>query len=234
MHRFYAPDIESDNLLPEDEVRHCVRVLRLSEGERLEVVDGKGNLFVCRLVNADLRHCLVDIEDRQSLPAHWGCDISIAIAPTKNIDRLEWMVEKVVEMGVDRIIPVSCRYSERKVLKTERLHKIAVSAMKQSLKTRLPVVDELTPVENVLRAQYPGQRFIAYCDREFERRSFVKEYTKGGNVLVLIGPEGDFSKDEIRMAVDSGFMPVSLGESRLRTETAGVFACAAIHTINQL
>lgn len=234
MHRFYVPDIESSLSLPEEEARHCVKVLRLAEGDRVEVVDGVGNLFICRLDDAGLKHCSVSIEKKQYVPNHWGCDITIAIAPTKNIDRLEWMVEKVVEMGVDRIIPVACRYSERKVLKNERLRKIAVSAMKQSLKTRLPVIDELTPVEDVIAAGYYGMRYIAYCDRELERRDFVKEYVKGSNALVLIGPEGDFSKEEIRSAVGAGFVPVSLGESRLRTETAGMFACAAIHTINQL
>lgn len=234
MHRFFAPDIEVTGVLPEDEAKHCVRVLRLAEGSEIEIVDGKGNLFVCELSEANAKRCAVDIVSKRYIPSHWGCGITVAIAPTKNIDRLEWMVEKVVEMGVDRIIPIACRYSERKVLKTERLHKIAVSAMKQSLKTVLPAIDGLTPVNEVINKAFSGQRFIAYCDREIERRDFVKEYNKGGDVLVMIGPEGDFSKDEIRSAISAGFIPVSLGESRLRTETAGVFACAAIHAINQL
>lgn len=234
MHRFFAPDIEVTGVLPEDEAKHCVRVLRLAEGSEIEIVDGKGNLFVCELSEANAKRCAVDIVSKRYIPSHWGCGITVAIAPTKNIDRLEWMVEKVVEMGVDHIIPIACRYSERKVLKTERLHKIAVSAMKQSLKTVLPVIDELTPIADVIGAEYQGQRFIAYCDREIKRYDLIKEYNKGGNVLVMIGPEGDFSKDEIHSAISSGFVPVSLGESRLRTETAGVFACAAIHTINQL
>ena len=234
MHRFFAPDIEVTGILPEEEAKHCARVLRLAEGSEIEIVDGKGNLFVCELSEASAKRCAVDIVSKRHIPSHWGCGITVAVAPTKNIDRLEWMVEKVVEMGVDRIIPIACRYSERKVLKTERLHKIAVSAMKQSLKTVLPAIDGLTPVNEVINKAFSGQRFIAYCDREIERRDFVKEYNKGGDVLVMIGPEGDFSKDEIRSAISAGFIPVSLGESRLRTETAGVFACAAIHAINQL
>ena len=145
------------------------------------------------------------------------------------------MLEKSVEMGVDRIIPVLCRYSERKQLKTERLNKILVSAMKQSLKATLPQLDELTPVMDVINSVgKDGQRFIAYCDKEIPRRDLVKEYKKGSDVVIMIGPEGDFSKEEIRAALDAGFVPVTLGKSRLRTETAGVFAVAAVHTINQL
>ena len=137
MHRFYAPDIECAMLLPEEEAQHCVRVLRLVPGDIIEVVDGKGNLFRCKIVEASKQKCEVEIVDRLTIPPHWNCNITIAIAPTKNADRLEWMVEKCVEMGVDRIVPILCRYSERKVLRVDRLQKIAVSAMKQSLKTTL-------------------------------------------------------------------------------------------------
>lgn len=234
MHRFYAPDIETSMLLPDEEAQHCVRVLRLAVGEQIEVVDGKGNLFLCEIATANNKSCAVNILEKTSIQPHWGCRITVVIAPTKNVDRLEWMVEKVTEMGVDRIIPVLCRYSERKVLKTERLRKIVVSAMKQSLKATLPQLDELTPVMDVINVPAEGRRFIAYCDREIERRIFTKEYHKGEDVLIMIGPEGDFSKEEIKAALANGFVPVSLGDSRLRTETAGVFACAAIHTINQI
>lgn len=234
MHRFYAPDIETMQALPDEEAQHCARVLRLKEGEQVEAVDGKGFLYRCRLLSSSPKNCSLAIEEKTEVKPHWGCRITVAIAPTKNIDRLEWMIEKVTEMGVDRIVPLCCRYSERKVLKTERLRKILVSAMKQSLKAILPQLDELTPVAEVIGADFSGQRFIAYCDKEIPRREFVKEYGKGQDVVVMIGPEGDFSKEEIRAALDAGFVPVSLGNSRLRTETAGVFACAAIHTINQL
>lgn len=150
------------------------------------------------------------------------------------MDRMEWMAEKVTEMGVDRIVPLLCRYSERKVLKTERLRKILVAAMKQSLKATLPQLDDLTPFDDFMKALPDGQRFIAYCDPAIPRRDFVKECLPESDVTILVGPEGDFSQPEIRAALDAGFIPVSLGDSRLRTETAGVFACAAIHTINQL
>uniref|UniRef100_UPI0040264FC8 16S rRNA (uracil(1498)-N(3))-methyltransferase n=1 Tax=Candidatus Limisoma sp. TaxID=3076476 RepID=UPI0040264FC8 len=234
MHRFYAPDITTTMLLPDEEAQHCVRVLRLKEGEEVEVVDGKGHLHLCRILNANAKNCAVEIVRTTDVKPHWGCRITVAIAPTKNIDRMEWMAEKVTEMGVDRIVPLLCRYSERKVLKTERLRKILVAAMKQSLKATLPQFDDLTPFDDFMKALPDGQRFIAYCDPAIPRRDFVKECLPESDVTILVGPEGDFSQPEIHAALDAGFIPVSLGDSRLRTETAGVFACAAIHTINQL
>lgn len=211
-----------------------MRVLRLKEGEEVEVVDGKGHLHLCRILNANAKNCAVEIVGTTDVKPHWGCRITVAIAPTKNMDRMEWMAEKVTEMGVDRIVPLLCRYSERKVLKTERLRKILVAAMKQSLKATLPQLDDLTPFDDFMKALPDGQRFIAYCDPAIPRRDFVKECLPERDVTILVGPEGDFSQPEIRAALDAGFIPVSLGDSRLRTETAGVFACAAIHTINQL
>ena len=234
MHRFYAPDITTTMLLPDEEAQHCVRVLRLKEGEEVEVVDGKGHLHLCRILNANAKNCAEEIVGTTDVKPHWGCRITVAIAPTKNMDRMEWMAEKVTEMGVDRIVPLLCRYSERKVLKTERLRKILVAAMKQSLKATLPQLDDLTPFDDFMKALPDGQRFIAYCDPAIPRRDFVKECLPESDVTILVGPEGDFSQPEIRAALDAGFIPVSLGDSRLRTETAGVFACAAIHTINQL
>ena len=221
-------------LLPDEEAQHCVRVLRLKEGEEVEVVDGKGHLHLCRILNANAKNCAVEIVGTTDVKPHWGCRITVAIAPTKNMDRMEWMAEKVTEMGVDRIVPLLCRYSERKVLKTERLRKILVAAMKQSLKATLPQLDDLTPFDDFMKALPDGQRFIAYCDPAIPRRDFVKECLPESDVTIMVGPEGDFSQPEIRAALDAGFIPVSLGDSRLRTETAGVFACAAIHTINQL
>lgn len=234
MHRFYAPDIATTMLLPDEEAQHCVRVLRLKEGEEVEVVDGKGHLHLCRILNANAKNCAVEIVGTTDVKPHWGFRITVAIAPTKNMDRMEWMAEKVTEMGVDRIVPLLCRYSERKVLKTERLRKILVAAMKQSLKATLPQLDDLTPFADFMKSLPDGQRFIAYCDPAIPRRDFVKECLPESDVTILVGPEGDFSQPEIRAALDAGFIPVSLGDSRLRTETAGVFACAAIHTINQL
>ena len=164
---------------------------------------------------------------------HWGNRIILCVAPTKNLDRIEWLAEKCTEMGIDRLIPIKCRYSERKELKTERLQKILVSAMKQSLKAVLPQLDEMTPVAEVINMPFEGQKYIAYCDDAVDRRLLAKEYKPGEDVMILIGPEGDFSKEEVDAALNNGFVPVSLGESRLRTETAAVSACFACHTLNQ-
>ena len=169
------------------------------------------------------------------MPPHWGHRIVLGIAPTKNLDRIEWVVEKCVEMGVDRIVPLRCHNSERTVLKTERLRKIMVSAMKQSLKATLPRLDEMTPVEQVIAEPWSGVRCIAYCDEQLPRearRTLADVYTAGQDVMVLIGPEGDFSPEEVQAATAAGFSAVTLGESRLRTETAGMVAVAAIHTLD--
>ena len=235
MHRFYAPDITTTMLLPDEEAQHCVRVLRLKEGEEVEVVDGKGHLHLCRILNANAKNCAVEIVGTTDVKPHWGCRITVAIAPTKNMDRMEWMAEKVTEMGVDRIVPLLCRYSERKVLKTERLRKILVAAMKQSLKATLPQLDDLTPFADFMKRS-PRRTAVHCLLRPHNPAARLREANAlpESDVTILVGPEGDFSQPEIRAALDAGFIPVSLGDSRLRTETAGVFACAAIHTINQL
>lgn len=147
---------------------------------------------------------------------------------------MEWMVEKCTEMGIDAIIPLRCRYSERKELKTERLNKILVSAMKQSLKCTLPSLSEMTPIAEVIAMPFEGKKYIAYCDPSIPRRLFAKEYVASEPALIMIGPEGDFSQDEIEAALKAGFEPISLGDSRLRTETAAVMACAMCHTAKQM
>lgn len=234
MIRFYAPDIESTHTLPESDSGHCVRVLRMHTGDSLEVVDGKGTLYHCVLLDPHPKHATVDIISSEPLPKVWRGTITIAIAPTKNNDRMEWLVEKLTEIGVDRIIPLRCRYSERKDINVERLNKIAVSAMKQSLKAILPQIDAMTTYRTFLEQNTTGRRFIAYCDPSIPRRLFAKEYTPYEDTTILIGPEGDFSTEEIRDALDSGWLPVSLGDNRLRTETAALVACDTCHIINQL
>ena len=234
MHRFFAPDIAATLALPEEESRHCVRVLRLLEGDEIEVIDGVGTLYRCRIAMAHAKHCSVEILSQQACPPHWGSKIMLAVAPTKNVDRMEWMAEKCTEIGIDRITPLLCRHSERKVLKTERLHKILVAAMKQSLKAQLPQLDELTPIEDFLAEESDAQRFIAYCDESLpreERKSLAQVYDPGRDAVVMIGPEGDFDPHEVEAAVKAGFMPVTLGESRLRTETAALMAVATMHVI---
>ena len=235
MHRFYCPDIADTLTLGEEDSKHCVKVLRMDAGDTIEVVDGNGTLYTCRITMAHPKRCAVEVVEQVEQPPHWGCRIVLGIAPTKNLDRIEWLVEKCVEMGVDRIIPLRCHNSERTVLKTERLKKIMVSAMKQSLKATLPVLDELTPVEQVIAQSTEGVRCIAYCDamlpRE-QRQTLASAYRPGSDVLMLIGPEGDFSPEEVQAACNAGFVPVTLGESRLRTETAGMMAVAWIHALN--
>jgi 16S rRNA (uracil1498-N3)-methyltransferase len=221
--------------LGEEDSKHCVKVLRMGEGDTIEVVDGNGTLYTCRITMAHPKRCAVEVTERMQQPPHWGHRIVLGVAPTKNLDRIEWLVEKCVEMGVDRIIPLRCHNSERTVLKTERLKKIMVSAMKQSLKATLPLLDEMTPVAQVLAEPFEGTRCIAYCDEQLprgQRLTLTGVYRPGQDVMVLIGPEGDFSPEEVQAARDAGFMPVTLGESRLRTETAGMMAVAAIHTLD--
>ena len=236
MHRFYCPDIAATLTLGEEDSKHCVKVLRMGEGDTIEVVDGNGMLYTCRITMAHPKRCAIEVLEKEHQPPHWGHQIVLAIAPTKNLDRIEWLVEKCVEMGIDRIIPLRCHNSERTVLKTERLRKIMVSAMKQSLKATLPQLDEMTPVEQVVSEPFDGTRCIAYCDamlpRE-QRQTLAGAYRPGTDVMVLIGPEGDFSPEEVQAATAAGFVPVTLGESRLRTETAGMMAVAAVHALNQ-
>ena len=234
MHRFFAPDIVHTLTLPEEESRHCARVLRLVEGDEIEVVYGQGNIYRCSIALAHSKHCALNILDKVACAPHWGSGVHLAVAPTKNLDRIEWMAEKCTEMGIDRITPLLCRHSERKVLKTERLHKIMVAAMKQSLKAQLPQLDELTPVTQVIGEESGAQRFIAYCDESLprsERKSLAQVYDPGRDAVVLIGPEGDFDPQEVEAALKAGFVPVTLGDSRLRTETAAIMAVATMHTI---
>ena len=235
MHRFYCPDIADTLTLGEEDSKHCVKVLRMAEGSTIEVVDGNGTLYTCRITMAHPKRCAVEVLDKQVITPHWGHQIVLAVAPTKNLDRIEWLVEKCVEMGIDRIIPLRCHNSERTVLKTERIRKIMVSAMKQSLKATLPQLDEMTTVGQLLAQPFQGMRCMAYCDellpRE-QRLNFSQVYRPGYDVMVLIGPEGDFAPAEVQDALAAGLIPVTLGESRLRTETAGMMAVAAIHALD--
>ncbi len=221
-------------MLPESDSSHCVRVLRMRSGDEIEVVDGRGGLHRCILRDAHPKHAFVDVVESKSLPKVWTGNIHIAIAPTKHNDRMEWLVEKLVEMGVDRITPLRCRYSERKDINVERLEKIAVSAMKQSLKAILPQINPMTPYSTFLDASHTGNRFIAYCDPTIPRRLLSREYRPGADTTILIGPEGDFSTEEITRALSDGWVPVSLGDNRLRTETAALVACDTFHIIQSL
>ncbi len=230
---FYAPDIETTLTLPESDSQHAVRVLRMKEGDDLTVIDGKGFRYNCRLVSAHQKHASVAILGKEAAPLPWRQQITVAVAPTKHIDRMEWLVEKLTEIGVNRIVPLLSRRSERKEIKTERLEKIAVAAMKQSLKATLPQIAPMTPVKEFIRGFQCPQRFIAHCDDNLERRLLAREYTAHTDAALMIGPEGDFAPDEIETALNAGWMPVSLGDNRLRTETAALVGCDTFHIIDQ-
>jgi 16S rRNA (uracil1498-N3)-methyltransferase len=231
MQLFYCRDIAGDiYTLSEEESKHAVRVLRLAEGDSIDITDGKGNLFHCIVIKANPKRCEVSVNNPPVTSIRSPFRIHIGIAPTKNIERFEWFLEKATEIGVDVITPVFCRHSERAVLKPARLEKVMVSAMKQSLKTVLPVLNEPVSFTEIVRSATEKEKFIAYCETG-EESLLSKVYKPPEDVTILIGPEGDFSPEEVVLARENGFVPVSLGPSRLRTETAGVVAC---HTINML
>jgi len=230
---FYAPEIATCPELPEEESGHAVRVLRHVEGDEIEVVDGHGTWYHCSISAAHPKHCGVQILSSRS-DSHWNYRVELAIGPTKNLDRMEWWLEKATEMGLDRFIPLRCRFSERKELKTERMRKIAVSAMKQSLKATLPEIDEMTDIKRFLTEPFDGQKFIAHCMEDQPRQLLSHLVQKGNAVRVLIGPEGDFSPEEVQLALENGYQPVSLGDQRLRTETAALASVHTVHLINEL
>jgi 16S rRNA (uracil1498-N3)-methyltransferase len=233
MHLFYSPVvIQGPHLLDEQESWHCTRVLRLSEGGTIHLADGRGNLYECDILIADPKKCVVNVVSVQAEYLKRTNYLHIGIAPTKSMDRFEWFLEKATEIGIDEITPVFCAHSERIRIKTERLQKILVAAMKQSLKAYLPKLNEPADLKNILSKDFVGQKFIAYCESG-EEDQLQKVYQKSANAMILIGPEGDFSPEEITSAKKQGFIPISLGKSRLRTETAGIVACHTITLLNE-
>ena len=215
------------------ESRHIVKVLRKKEGDTLYITNGNCQLFTVEIILANDKRCLVEIINSESKPKSWNYRLHIAIAPTKNNDRLEWFLEKATEIGIDEITPIICDNSERKVLKTERLQKILQSAMKQSLKYTLPKLNEPIPYSNFISTHFEASKFIAHCEEQ-DKKSFAKTIQPKTNILIMIGPEGDFSPIEIEKAKQQNFAPVTLGESRLRTETAGVVATQTVSLVNEL
>ncbi len=230
MIQFFAPDIETTGILPESESGHCCRVLRMKEGDIIFVTDGKAHRFECSILEAHPKHTVVEILTRAEIKPWWGFHLEICVAPSKNIDRMEWLVQKCVEIGVDRLVMMKCRRSERKIIKPERLSKIAISAMNQSLKTNLLEISEIVDFETLVSDDFKGFKCLGYCDDSIPLRSFANEY-KGGDVRILIGPEGDFSPDEVSLAMSKDYLPVTFGGSRLRLETAAIYATVAAHII---
>lgn len=228
MHVFYTPDIATCPELPEEEAGHCLRVLRLGVGDEVMLADGKGCFYKAVISAATGKRCQVKVLEKTEQQPFWKGHLHLAMAPTKNMDRIEWFVEKATEIGFDELSFLNCRFSERKVIKTERIEKIVVSAMKQSLKAWKPVVNEMTDFGKFMQRDFTGQRFIAHC-YEGEKPLLKDVLRSGEDALVLIGPEGDFSREEVEKAEAMGFRAISLGQSRLRTETA---ALVAVHTMN--
>jgi len=232
---FYTPDFVGNTTnytMPEEESQHAVKVLRMQAGERIHLINGQGGLFEAEIVNPHAKRCELKILSSMFEFGKRKTHLHIAIAPTKMNERLEWFLEKATEIGVDEITPVICRYSERKEVKQVRLEKILVAAMKQSVKAYLPKLNEASTFDELINHSTASQKFIAHCYEE-NKRMLKEVYTKDSDALILIGPEGDFSPEEIQKAIQVGFIPVSLGNSRLRTETAGVVACHTVNLVNE-
>jgi 16S rRNA (uracil1498-N3)-methyltransferase len=232
MYLFYTPELLGEyHTLDEQESKHCIKVLRLNNGDHIQLTDGKGNLFKAELISANKRRCEVRIVETLKEFGKRDYRIHLAVAPTKNINRYEWFLEKATEIGIDDITPLFCLRSERKIVRTDRLEKIIISAMKQSIKAYHPVLHKPLSFKDFIKNDLYGEKYIAYVE-EGEYPSLKSLYTPDKDVVVLIGPEGDFSPEEVKMAVDNGFSIVNLGESRLRTETAAVVACHTIALLN--
>jgi 16S rRNA (uracil1498-N3)-methyltransferase len=232
---FYVPQAGSSNLLPEDEAAHALRVLRLKTGDELMLMDGEGTFFRATLT-VDGKRCHYHIDEVLPQERQWARHIHLAIAPTKMMERMEWLVEKATEVGIDELSFLDCRFSERRVIKLSRIEKIVVAAVKQSHKAWMPIVNDMERFDAFVAHHQKGRRFIAHCYDEVPRVNLFEQLcalqnnrvddasngAEDDEVLVLVGPEGDFSIDEVRTAVAAGFVSVDLGKSRLRTETAGL------------
>lgn len=235
MNLFYDPDIQLPvHALSPEESRHCVRVLRLVPGDEVLLTDGRGNLHTARITEADPRRCTLTVVDTWTEYGRRGYNLTMAVAPTKNMERYEWFLEKATEVGCDVFIPVESRHSERRVVKHERAVKVVTSAVKQSLKAYHPRLEPVTDFRELIARPFDGVRLIAHCGHAAAERKYIAErIARGDNVMILIGPEGDFSPEEVRMAVENGFGEITLGESRLRTETAALQAVIEVAVANR-
>jgi len=234
MQLFYNPDIAKnypDFAFPREESKHIVRVLRKNEGDTLYITNGKGWLFKAEIISANQNNCKASVISKELQPKR-SYKVHMVVAPTKMNDRYEWFLEKATEIGVDSITPVICDNSERKVIKLDRFNKILQSAMKQSLQCYLPKLNDPVSFNTFLKQDIEGQKFIAHCENT-DRKSLKNILKANQDTTILIGPEGDFSSHEIQLALDSGFNPVTLGDTRLRTETAAIAACHSVVFINE-
>lgn len=233
MQLFYVPNISvSEVILDEAESKHAVKVLRLSVGDSVQLIDGKGGLYQAEISDASPKKCKLSIIGLNKEFGKKDFHLHITIAPTKNIDRFEWFLEKATEIGIDEITPLLTSHSERKTVNPERLEKILVSAMKQSLKAYLPKLNDITPFRQLVVNSKTTTKCMAYCD-DIQKTHLKDLANQGKDTLILIGPEGDFSPDEVQFAFENGFKVVSLGKARLRTETAGIVACHIVNLANE-
>lgn len=235
MHLFYTPEIvtESTFTLNEEESKHAVRVLRLTEGSSVQLIDGIGGFYTAKITSAHSKRVDLSITNHQPEYGKRNYYLHLLVAPTKNIDRFEWFVEKATEIGIDEITPVVCEHSERKELRTDRVNRVIISAIKQSLKAFKPILNEPTTFISAIKNNSADVKAIAHC-ADFGHKKSLKEIVHPGkSVIICIGPEGDFSATEIELALLAGFEPVTLGSSRLRTETAALEACFEINFLNR-
>ncbi len=235
MHLFYTPDIDPAHpqyFLNEEESKHAIRVLRLVVGSVVQLIDGRGGLYDAEITDAHPKRTILKINKVITGYQKRNHYLHIAIAPTKNIERLEWFLEKATEIGIDEVSLIICQRSERKEAKAERLNKIITSAIKQSIKAYHPILNEPKPLAELLKQPFTGQKFIAHCDNN-DKLSLKDTLEINGRYLILIGPEGDFARNEIDMALQNGFKAITLGNSRLRTETAALEACFEVNFLNR-
>lgn len=233
---FFVPDADKQTELPPEEAMHALRVLRLKGGDEMFLMDGVGNYYRAQVTIAATQHCHYEILEQMPQEPQWEGRLHLAIAPTKMMDRIEWLVEKATEIGIDEISFLNCKFSERKLVKLPRLEKIVVSAVKQSHKAWKPQLNEIVSMKDFVRQHQEGRRYIAHCYDQIPRTYLFDELRKPSDTsdaMVLIGPEGDFSFDEVMEAVESGFISVHLGASRLRTETAGLSAVMMMQLAKQ-
>lgn len=233
MNLFYS-DRQFNNgfLLDEQESRHLVKVLRIKKGQEVYVTNGDGNLYRCILISEDTREARVEIAGVTENYDSRNYRLTLAVAPTKNIDRFETLVEKCVEIGVDKIVPIITSRSERRSLRPDRIEKIALAAMKQSLKTKSTIIDPVTPFSSFIAKPPYGRLYIAWCAEDMPAELLGTDYIPGEEATVMIGPEGDFTSGESEAAIKAGFTGINLGRSRLRTETAGIVACSRFYFLN--
>ncbi len=227
---FYVPNAGQENEMPTEEALHALRVLRIKSGDEINLMDGVGNFYRAEVTLAATKRCLYEVKEVLPQQPAWHGHVHLAIAPTKVMDRIEWMAEKATEIGFDELSFLNCKFSERKTMRTVRLDKIVISAVKQSHKAWKPIVNQMVSFKEFIAQPRKGRKFICHCYEEFEKVDLMMElqkpYGEDADVTVLVGPEGDFSVDEVKLAIANGYESASLGTSRLRTETAGLMSVA--------